>query len=219
MPLEAGENLVARWAGGYGETAVAVDERRGTVYLTDRRLFVFQSQPPEMMAQVSLMAVERLELLPNPERCADGQHLVRLDATGGRRLHFHLSDPAKLLDLMRGLTNAAIIRNRASSPLPEAGTLESPMQYHERQSGGGVWRDGLARLDPTEGFLWRATGDARSALVLRPADIRSVALERPAGAQPELVLRTSESEVMLRTEEIERWRVELLAVASASGEA
>lgn len=218
VPLEPEENLVARWEGGYSATAVAADERRGTVYLTDRRLFVFQNRPPEMMAQVPLTAVECVELLPNPPHAADGSRLLCLDAADGRRLHLRLSDPEKLLDLMGRSTKAAILRNRASSPPLEAHSFEGPVQYFERRSGGGVWRDGSARLDPTEGFLWRATGDVRPALVMRPADIRSVALEQPAGAQPELVLGTSESDVRLRTEEIERWRAELLAVTSVSGE-
>jgi len=60
VPFAEGEELVMRMTGGFRHTGLYTTWRPGTVYLTDRRLFVFRREPREMLWETALTDIREV---------------------------------------------------------------------------------------------------------------------------------------------------------------
>lgn len=188
VPFLEDEELIARMAGGVEHRALYTAWRPGTVYLTNRRLFVFRREPGEMLWESRLEAIQAVE--PDPERSVGGEERLRLriHLSDGSATRLSAAEPERLAALVRREVEQAGGRVRAAVPQPgpTPGRLrEGQVWYHEPRAGGAVWRGGVAWLDAAEGLSWKSPLDVRAAVRLRPGQIRGLRFESgrsPAGS-------------------------------------
>lgn len=217
VPFLEGEELIARMAGGHEQGGSHPAWRPGTLYITDRRLFVFRREPREMLWETRLERILAVDV--EPERSVGGENRLRLrialdDATETRlsaaepeRMHALIREQLRLLG--HALDSASPGRAAA----PEA-LLEGRVWYHEPRAGGAVWRGGLATIDRGSGFTWKSPLDTRPAVALAPGDIRGIRLE--AGRTPNgsriLAIETALEVVRLGAEDPRAWSEAILEV-------
>lgn len=215
VPFADGEQLIARMAGGQERTGLYTAWRPGTLYLTDRRLFLFRREPREMLWEAPLERIRRIE--PEPERSVGGEDRLRLRVVleDGSEARLSALEPERLLLLLREQTDR--LGSRLSVSQPRLGTeaeilLQGQVWYHEPRAGGPVWRGGVAKLQPRAGLTWKSPLDARPGVVLTPDAIRGLRLE--AGRTPFgsaiLVVETRSHAVRLAAEDVHAWTEAIL---------
>ncbi len=210
VPFLADEELVARMAGGIEQRGLYTTWRPGTVYLTNRRLFVFRREPREMLWESPLAAIRAID--PDPERSVGGEERLRLRVrlADGSSTRFSAAEPQRLDALVRQQIEAAgghALSSMPHPPMVPALLREGQVWYHEPRAGGAVWRGGVARLDATEGLSWKSPLDVRAAVRLRPEEISQARLEsgRTPGGSMILVLEGSGRVVRLAAKDIADW--------------
>ena len=210
VPFLEGEELIARMAGGHEQVGFHTTWRPGTVYLTDRRLFVFRREPREMLWEAPLERVRAMEL--EPERSVGGEERLRLRVVldDGSETRLSASEPERMRSLLREQAE------RSGRSLSGAGALVAPVAqvlregqawYHEPRAGGPVWRGGVARLDRRSGLTWKSPLDTRPAVALQPDEIRGLRMEvgRTPGGSRILVLETRDTAVRLAADDVHAW--------------
>lgn len=215
VPFAEGEELVARMAGGHEQTGLYTTWRPGTLYLTDRRLFVFRREPREVLWEAPLERIRAVDA--EPERAVGGESRLRLrvvlDDGAGTRLS--AAEPERMLALLREQADRLGRALPVALPRrgPAAGVLrEGQIWYHEPRGGGPVWRGGVARLDRGTGLSWKSPLDTRPAVSLRPEEIRGIHLEagRTPGGSRILALDTPGATVRLAAEDVHAWSEAIL---------
>lgn len=99
VPLERGESVVARMPGAYEQQHPEPLSRRGTVYLTDRRLFVFRREPAALLWSASFDSIRRVwvDMVPVTRGSAPRVHIAMDD---GRVEQIAAQDPDRLAKLL-----------------------------------------------------------------------------------------------------------------------
>lgn len=215
VPLDDDEDVLARTAGGHRQTEPQVVWRPGTVYLTTRRLMVWRAEPREVLWEIALDDVERVDL--ETEESVGGEERTRLAVSSltGRTLLL-VAAPDRFADLLRQEV-ASPRKQEVPASSDDAGPLLEGRVWHlEEFVNGAVWRGGTATVDRVRGLTWRGTRDARAAVRLRPDEIDSV--ERVAGRTPVsremLLVSAGTQQVRLATDETARW---MTALGEATG--
>jgi hypothetical protein len=99
VPLEQGEDVVARMAGGYRQEEPTTIWRPGIVYLTSRRLLVWRSEPRELIWQAALLDITGADL--REERSVGGEVRTRVAVSTSRGTAvLSAAAPDRLLDLL-----------------------------------------------------------------------------------------------------------------------
>lgn len=210
VPFEEGEELIARMAGGHERTALYTAWRPGTLYLTDRRLFVFRREPREILWQAPLERIRAVQ--GEPDRSVGGEERLRLRVVldDGSEARLSAAEPGRMLELLD--EQAERLGRALSTTLSRAGSgpeilREGRVWYHEPRAGGPVWRGGVAKLDRRSGLTWKSPLDARAAVALGPGDIRGVRLEtgHSPGKTRVLVVETAGDPVRLAVDDVLAW--------------
>jgi hypothetical protein len=193
LDLAADEEIVARMPGAYRLDLTPPIWQPGTVFLTDRRLLVYRSEPAAMLWQVPLARVTHVGKVS--ERGVGGKDVPRLLVTtdDGDLAHLTAARPDRLRDLLLRRPrdpSSAIAEVRAAdlSPADEAPTEEADNELwvEERRASGSAWRRGEGRIDD-DGFRWKGDGDRRPAVRIAPSDVLEIRREEREG-QPEGLL-------------------------------
>ena len=215
VPFAEGEELIARMAGGHERTDLYTAWRPGTLYLTDRRLFLFRREPREMLWEAPLERIRAME--PEPERSVGGEERLRLRVVldDGGETRLSAAEPERMLALLREQVER--LGRPLSTALPRPGPApeilrEGQVWYHEPRGGGPVWRGGVARLDRRTGLTWKSPLDARAAVALGPGAIRGLRLEsgRTPGGSRVLVVETGGGPVRLAADDVHAWSEAIL---------
>lgn len=215
VPFGEGEELIARMPGGQEQSGLYTAWRPGTLYLTDRRLFVFRREPREMLWEAQLHSIEAVEL--EPERSVGGEDRMRLRVllTNGDTTRLSAAEPERMQRLVReqaGRLGLALGGKGAGSESVSEVLREEMVWYQEPRSAGPVWRRGVGRLDRRAGLTWKSVLDARPAVALEPGQIRGIHMEggdAPGGSRV-LVLATASGRIRLASENIREWAEALL---------
>lgn len=210
VPFLEDEELIARMAGGVEHSALYTAWRPGTVYLTNRRLFVFRREPREMLWESRLEAILVVE--PDPERSVGGEERLRLriHLSDGSTTRVSAAEPDRLAALVRREVEEAGGHALAAIPRPgpaPARLREGQVWYHEPRAGGAVWRGGVAHLDADTGLSWKSPLDVRAAVRLRPEEIRGLRFEsgRSPGGSAILALEAQGGVARFAADDIESW--------------
>jgi len=213
VPFDEGEELIARMVGGWQHSGLYTAWRPATIYLTDRRLFVFRREPRDMLWEAALTDIREIET--EPETMADGEPRIRLRVRlgDGSRVLLSAAEPIRLAELIRD-------RTREVGKFPEEhGTRgsDSPwsarqghLWYLEARSGGSLWRGGAARVDAGR-LIWQSPMDARAAVNLELREILDLRLEsgRSPGGSVVLVIEAFSGVYRLAGDDITGWMREL----------
>lgn len=215
VPFAEGEELIARMAGGHERSGLYTAWRPGTLYLTDRRLFLFRREPREMLWEAPLERIRAIE--PDPERSVGGEDRLRLRVVldDGSEVRLSAAEPERMLTLLREQMDR--LGRPLSTALPRQGPArdilrEGQVWYHEPRGGGPVWRGGVARLDRRTGLTWKSPLDARAAVALLPGEIRRLRLETgrtPVGSGV-LIVEAQGEAVRLAPEDVHAWSEAIL---------
>ena len=185
VPFLEDEELIARMAGGVEHTGLYTAWRPGTVYLTNRRLFVFRREPREMLWESRLGAIRTVELHEEPSLGGEKRHRLVLTTDDGAVTRLSTAEPERLATLVRRELDPGGLPLPAHAPAERPPLRQGQLWYHEPRAGGAVWRGGVARLDAAAGLSWKSPLDARPAVSLSPEDVRGLKLESgrsPAGS-------------------------------------
>lgn len=186
VPFLEDEELIARMAGGVEQTGLYTAWRPGTVYLTNRRLFVFRREPREMLWESRLDAIRTVDLDEEPSIGGEKRHRLSLKTDDGSVTRVSAAEPQRLVSLVRReLADGGASPRPANAPAERPPLRQGQLWYHEPRAGGAVWRGGAARLDAAAGLSWKSPLDARPAVSLVPDDIRRLKFESgrsPAGS-------------------------------------
>lgn len=215
VPFVEGEELIARMAGGHEQEALYSTWRPGTLYLTDRRLFVFRREPREMLWEAPLERIQAVEL--DPERSVGGEDRLRLRVVLDTATEARLSaaEPERMLSLIREQVRRlgrTLIAGLPRGALGSDVLHEGKVWYHEPRAGGPVWRGGVARIDRGTGLTWKSPLDTRPAIALRAGEIREIRLEAgrtPSGSRI-LVIDTPRGMVRLGADDPHAWSEAIL---------
>jgi len=205
VPFLPDEELIARMPGGCELTEPYRTWRPGTLYLTNRRLFVFRREPREMLWEARLEAVQSIDTEVEQTIGGDNRTRIRVVMSDGTTMRLSASEPERLIELAAQELETGAIAGTGSTPgrLP---IREGQLWYHEPRAGGAVWRGGRARIDTT-GFTWKAPVDARPAVNLRPNEVRRIRLE--SGRSPTgsviLVLEAPWGDARFAAQDIAAW--------------
>lgn len=210
VPFDPDEELIARIAGGIEDRGLYTAWRPGTIYLTNRRLFVFRREPREMLWETGLEAIEAVE--PDPQRSVGGEERLRLriSLAGGSSAVVSAAEPERFVMLLRRqVMNAggnALTAVRRSAP-QTAILREGQVWYHEPRAGGALWRGGVARLDAVTGLSWKSPMDVRAAVTLRPEEIQALDLEggHSPGGSAILVVQGTAGNIRFAADDIAGW--------------
>lgn len=220
VPFAEDEELIARMAGGHERAGFYTTWRPGTLYLTDRRFFVFRREPKEMLWETDLERIEALDV--EPERSIGGDDRLRIRArlNDGSEVRISAAKPERMLTLLHEQIER-MGRPRPSA-LPRAGQLlenfrEGQMWYHEPRAGGPVWRGGIGRFDRRSGLTWKAPLDTRPAVALLPEEISGIRSEfgRTPNGSRLLILDTGGGPVRLAADDVEGWERAVLQMLEA----
>ncbi|SDY69392.1 Gas vesicle protein [Micromonospora pattaloongensis] len=209
VPLLPDEDVVARMPGGVYADDFHHSWRPGTVYLTDRRLFVFRREPAELLWQAPWEHIRTAGL--HSERAVGGEQRQRLrvELVDGTYHLLSTADPERLLNLVRRHLRGVGGPPGAGAIAASAAPLrESHAWYQERRAGSAVWRGGTARLDRRTGLTWRSPLDGRPAVNLTPRDITGVELRparTPAGDSVVMAVATRDDTVLLAPDDATEW--------------
>jgi len=218
VPFLPDEELIARMAGACESSGYSSTWRPGTVYLTNRRLFVFRREPREMLWEARLDAIRAIETYVDNTIGGQARTRVRLRTGDGSILRLSASDPERLVRLAGDEIAARDARVDGIAP---ATTLlrEGQLWYYEPRAGGAVWRGGQARIDAATGFSWKAPIDARAAVQLRPEDIRGIHLEsdRAPTGNIVLVIDVPWGSARFAAHDITQWADATAAFATTTG--
>ena len=210
VPFAEGEELIARMVGGQQLPGIYSAWRPATVYLTDRRLFLFRREPREMLWEAPLDRIRVVE--SESERSVGGEDRLRLRVVldNGSEVRLSAAEPERLLTLLREQTERrGISLSRTQPPLRTGSDIlrEGQVWYHEPRAGGHVWRGGVAQLQRPTGLTWKSPLDARAAVVLGAWEIRGLRLEggrTPVGSEI-LMIETRQGPVHLAAEDVRGW--------------
>ncbi|WP_138419144.1 gas vesicle protein [Sinomonas gamaensis] len=235
LDLADDEEIVARMPGAYRLDLTPPVWQPGTVFLTDRRLLVYRSEPAAMLWQAPRARVTHVGKVS--ERGVGGKDVPRLLVTtdDGGLAHLTAARPDRLRNLLlRGLRGAssAVADVRASdlSSAEAAGTEEATEQEDaelwvvERRASGSAWRRGEGRIDD-DGFHWKGDGDRRPAVRIAPSDVLEIRRGEREG-EPEgllaFVVVTPDGETRFAAAPAADWQARLQKMATghaAGGEA
>lgn len=188
VEFEADEKLVVRMAGEYQEPEPFRTWRPGTLYLTDRRLFLFRRDLRKILWTAEREDIAGAAIEYDTGLTGEPLARVRLDTTHQASVRLIAARPERLIEL---LGEAA--PHPASAPV-----FEGQLWYLEPRASGSVWRGGQGRVE-TATFTWKSPLDARPAAILHLAGISSITrvpARTPAGAMA-LEVRTVTGEVIL----------------------
>lgn len=210
VPFEEGEELIARMGGGHEQVGLYTTWRPGTLYLTDRRLFVFRREPREMLWEARLEQISAAESEPDRSVGGDDRKRLRVTLNDGDETRLSAAEPERMLSLVREqvqrLGRALTTASPRLADAPDS-LLEGQVWFHEPRAGGGVWRGGLARADRRNGLSWKSPLDTRPAVMLSPNEVRGLRLESgrtPTGSRI-MVVETSREEVRLAADDLDAW--------------
>lgn len=211
VPFAEGEELVMRMTGGFRHTGLYTTWRPGTVYVTDRRLFVFRRDPREMLWETALTDIQEVSAEPEVTIGSERRR-IRVRLNNGSEALLSAAEPDRLADLVRERTR----RFRGAPRVADAGSMGPPairqghLWYHEPRAGSFVWRGGGARLTES-GISWKSPVDARAALDVPYAEMLDTRLE--SGNSPKgsliLVIDTAGGSFRLAGDGIADWAGEL----------
>ncbi|MGN6404552.1 gas vesicle protein [Sinomonas sp.] len=235
LDLAADEQIVARMPGAYRLDLTPPIWQPGTVFLTDRRLLVYRSEPAAMLWQVPLARVTHVGKVS--ERGIGGKDVPRLLVTtdDGGLAHLTAARPDRLRDLLlRRLRGAPASEVPASevpaseapanevAPNEPAEQADAELWVEERRASGPVWRCGEGHIDD-DGFRWRGDGDRRPAVRIAPHDVVEIRREEREG-EPEgllaFVVVTPDGETRFAAAPGADWeeRLQKMATGHAGGE-
>lgn len=220
LPLEDGEDLVAKMAGGhYRDDDLHASWRPGHLYLTTHRLIAFRRDPQEILWSARLEDVIAVAL--HREATIGGEDRVRVHVStvDGATAVLSSVAPERLRDLLAAQGVASVTREEAGPAARDRALIEASLWFHEQQAKGSVWRGGTGVLHPVEGLTWRGALDRRPALRLPPDQLGPVTVEDadgPVGDGGVMTVQTPGGVVRLASDGQARWIGELEALRSAT---
>jgi hypothetical protein len=209
VPLARDEEVLVRMSGAVEADGLYTTWRPSTIYLTSRRIFAFRREPRALLWEAPLEHLRAVEL--EAERSIGGEQRLRIRVTlaKGTSVRLSASAPDHLAHMLQQQIAGSGRHAAVRRPLPGGAVLlcEGPMWYEEPRAGGRIWREGYARLDRRDGFVWDSSSDVRPAVVLAPAEIGVPQLqdERSPVGERILVLRPDDDEIRLAADDLEPW--------------
>lgn len=209
LPMAAGEEVIAKMAGGHYQDNFYRTWRPGSAYLTDRRLIIHRRDPQETLWQAQLSTIRSIR--PLRERSVGGEQRTRIlvELSDGSECKLSAVDPERLIALVREQQGLPVNAEPSNAVAESPGPLRhGQMWYHETLSSGAIWRAGQATLSDSEGFVWKSPMDMRALVRAWPSEILSVRLEwqeNPTDSDQVLALETARTTVLLAADGIAQW--------------
>jgi len=162
----------------------------GHLYLTNKRLFLFRSEPGEMLFETALEKIKGLAIKRETHFTGTERDMVYLTLNPGRLAYLYAEKPRELQDALRGrmkVLGLPLDENPVLSPLDaEIGNLlrkdetsaEAKMWYQLPASGimGESWRRGRLCLTD-ERLFWWCNEDRRIVVEAPLTEIRRATVE------------------------------------------
>jgi len=197
VAFEPGEELLLRMPGEYEEPEPFRTWHPGTLYLTDRRLFLFRRDLRKVLWSEARHEIEGAAI--EHETAMTGEPLPRIRLALAHRPSVRLiaSRPERLVEILGAATP-----ERVPAPI-----LEGKLWYLEPRAGGAVWRGGEGRIVHGQ-FTWKSPLDARPAVSFRLIDLVAASLveaRSPSGPRA-LQIRTAGGDLaLLAASDVGRW--------------
>ncbi len=164
--------------------------RPGHLYLTNKRLFLFRSEPREMLFETALEKIKGLAIKRETRFMGIERDMVYLTLNPERLAYLYAEKPRELLEAIRGgmkMLGLHLDESPVLSPIDAeidrllAGdeiTAEAKMWHQVPASGimGETWRAGQLYLTDKRLFWW-CNQDRRIVVEIPPAEIRGARIE------------------------------------------
>jgi hypothetical protein len=217
LQLADGEEIRTRMPGAYRlDAPLGPVWQPGTVFLTDRRLLVYRSEPATMLWEVPLGHVAHVGKVS--ERSIGGEDVPRLIVTtdDGGVAHLSAARPDRLRDLLlRSRPARGPAPVLASEQPPSEETGDDELWFEETRASGRIWRRGVGASD-REAFRWRGDGDRRAAVRIALSDVLAVRREKregaPDGLEPFVVV-LPDGEAHFAAVRAEEWQARIRRMA------
>jgi hypothetical protein len=212
LPLDEGEEIIAKMAGGHYQDNFYRTWRPGRVYLTSKRLIVHRRDPAETLWQARLNSIASVTALSESSIGGGERTRILIRLVDGTEAKLSAIEPERLIDLVRHQRGDAAETGSAEGCHEDGQVLrEGHMWCLETLSSGSTWRGGHARLTKSE-LVWKSPLDTRARVRVTPAEVQSLRWDdrdNPADEPLSLVLNTDASSVHLAAGDIADWRKSL----------
>lgn len=177
VPFLDGEELVMRAAGSIEIASLAATWRPGTIYVTNRRIFVFRREPREMLWERPIGDIAVVDTDSDSLGLAGDKIVrVRIGLDDGSSIRLSAAEPHRLTEVLRQQVEAMPGRLLHKVVDSSARPREWKVWYHEPRASGAVWRGGVARMDDGR-LMWTSPLDRRPAINVPIGDILDVQFE------------------------------------------
>ena len=207
FPLDEGEEVVAKMAGGYFHEDWPKTWRPGSVYITNQRLVVFRREPKEILWETQLAHINALRLSDEKTIGAEIRTRLLVDTADGVTTMLSASAPDRIRELIGHQQPHLSTPAYLGPPAGETPQLTKHAWYLEHRAGGTLWRGGTVSIDERR-LAWRAPTDARHAVNLSWQEITGVNLadmRAPAGEGHALHLMTHHGDEYFDLVQPEQW--------------
>lgn len=189
--LVAEEEILLRMYGAHWHSeGIFRTWRPGHLYLTNKRLFLFRSEPGEMLFETALEKIKGLAIKRETHFTGIERDMVYLTLNPERSAHLYAERPRELQEAIRGgmkMLGLPLDESPVLSPIDAeidrllAGdeiTAEAKMWYQVPASGimGETWRAGRLYLTDKR-LLWWCNQDHKILFEIPPTEIRGARIE------------------------------------------
>lgn len=209
LPLDDGEEILAKMAGGHYQDNFHRTWRPGRVYLTSQRLIVHRRDPAETLWQARLSSIASVAGVCESSIGGGDRTRILIRLVDGSEAKLSAIEPERLIELVRDQRGSAVEGVAADDGRDRGQVLrEGHMWCQETLTTGPIWRGGHARLTTSE-LVWKSPLDARARVRIAPGQLQSLRWDdhdNPSDEPRCLILDTSTSFERMAAGDIANWR-------------